>query len=498
MNPRQSCPNVRIDVSDVGPIKRGSVDLRPLTVFVGPSNSGKTYFATLIYALHRVFGGFPRAPFLSAVHRFKMLEWLARLSEQPETKAKAAPGGIANSAEQQRALTIIAEKLNTDTGVSTALQHELARCFGLRNLANLLRSGRGVRSARVSLGTALQDAPLWSFELMFSKSGVSQTGRIEARALDEERAAATERSTSRPSAPERDSRHDLSELAKFLAEQSRSIAFPWSSNQSRIHYLPAARSGIMQSHRVVASALLSHLPRAGLEHLPDVPLLSGVASDFMQELVLYTESDRHGGHVQHIADALEKEVLLGHIDIGRRSSEKYPEVRYYPHDSSTDVSLSRVSSMVSELAPLVLLLRGNLRRGNTLILEEPEAHLHPAVQASMAKVLGSIVNEGVNVILTTHSDWLLQELANLIREGELKNEHAKSSGYSGSLLPEDVGVWLFRGDSDSEGSSVQEIVYDRAEGIVPEDYDAVAEQLYNRSARLQNIFENRSVSPRDE
>ena len=51
-------PNVKVSLSNFGPIASGTVDLRPLTVFVGPSNTGKTYLAILIYALHRNFSGF--------------------------------------------------------------------------------------------------------------------------------------------------------------------------------------------------------------------------------------------------------------------------------------------------------------------------------------------------------------------------------------------------------------------------------------------------------
>ncbi len=58
-------PDFRISVTNFGPINSGSVDLRPLTVFVGPSNTGKTYFAILIYALRRILGGFPRLPVVS-------------------------------------------------------------------------------------------------------------------------------------------------------------------------------------------------------------------------------------------------------------------------------------------------------------------------------------------------------------------------------------------------------------------------------------------------
>ena len=58
-----------------------------------------------------------------------------------------------------------------------------------------------------------------------------------------------------------------------------------------------------------------------------------------------------------------------------------------------------------------------------------------------------------------------------------------------SLLPSEVGVWLFREDEDSSGSTIEEIPFDRSEGIEPEEYESVAEALYNRSAALQNQFQ---------
>ena len=51
----QQHPKVEIAVKNFGPIAEADIDLRPLTVFVGPSNTGKTYFATLVYALHSIF-----------------------------------------------------------------------------------------------------------------------------------------------------------------------------------------------------------------------------------------------------------------------------------------------------------------------------------------------------------------------------------------------------------------------------------------------------------
>ena len=51
--------NYRLDVTDFGPITKASVEMRPLTIFVDPSNTGKSYLAVLTYALHRCLAGDP-------------------------------------------------------------------------------------------------------------------------------------------------------------------------------------------------------------------------------------------------------------------------------------------------------------------------------------------------------------------------------------------------------------------------------------------------------
>ena len=40
-----------VSVKNLGPIAEGTVDLKPLTIFVGPSNTGKSYMATAIYVV---------------------------------------------------------------------------------------------------------------------------------------------------------------------------------------------------------------------------------------------------------------------------------------------------------------------------------------------------------------------------------------------------------------------------------------------------------------
>ena len=149
--------------------------------------------------------------------------------------------------------------------------------------------------------------------------------------------------------------------------------------------------------------------------------------------------------------------------------------------------LSQASSMVSELAPLVLFIRGLICPGDTLIIEEPEAHLHPGAQTEIAATLARLVRAGVRVVVTTHSDWLLKEIGNLIREGVLKEKgelRKKSDEPESWLLPDEVGAWHFHKEKP-----VEPLHFTNIDGIEPPDYEELALNLYNRSAGLHNQLE---------
>ena len=152
-----------------------------------------------------------------------------------------------------------------------------------------------------------------------------------------------------------------------------------------------------------------------------------------------------------------------------------------------EIRLSQASAMVSELAPLVLFIQGLIRPGDTLIIEEPEAHLHPGAQTEIAATLARLVRASVRVVVTTHSDWLLKEIGNLIREGVLKEKgelRKKSHGPESWLLPDEVGAWHFQRETP-----VEPLHFTNIDGIEPSDYEDLAQNLYNRSAGLHNQLE---------
>ncbi|TAG87955.1 MAG: ATP-binding protein, partial [Oscillatoriales cyanobacterium] len=52
--------------------------------------------------------------------------------------------------------------------------------------------------------------------------------------------------------------------------------------------------------------------------------------------------------------------------------------------------------------------------GDLLMIDEPELNLHPENQRRVARLFARLVNLGIKVFITTHSDYIIKELNTLI------------------------------------------------------------------------------------
>ena len=78
------------------------------------------------------------------------------------------------------------------------------------------------------------------------------------------------------------------------------------------------------------------------------------------------------------------------------------------------IDLYNASSSIKQLAPLLLYLRYRAAENDLLIIDEPEMNLHPESQVKLLEILAILVNAGVRVMLTTHSPYFMSHLNNLV------------------------------------------------------------------------------------
>lgn len=86
----------------------------------------------------------------------------------------------------------------------------------------------------------------------------------------------------------------------------------------------------------------------------------------------------------------------------------------YVSEHSTNHKIASTSSSIKSLFLIDLYARYKLNRHDVLLIDEPELNLHPSNQRLMAKFIVRLVNAGVKVVITTHSDFLIREISNSI------------------------------------------------------------------------------------
>ena len=148
------------------------------------------------------------------------------------------------------------------------------------------------------------------------------------------------------------------------------------------------------------------------------------------------------------------------------------------------------SSSIKELLPIYSVLdRGFV--GN-LFIEEPEAHLHPWNQIRMAYFLATLVNLGYNLVITSHSDYLVSSIGSLVGLETLKKMEPQEFNNIIEELPinikeeylisaDKVGVYWFRQDKNKV--KVEQVNVDR-NGIPLKTFEEPTDFLYDLTEKL--------------
>ena len=190
--------------------------------------------------------------------------------------------------------------------------------------------------------------------------------------------------------------------------------------KGRDFLLPAERSGINLFFRELNSrraALLRHVTSQTLdtnELLKDI-IVSRYPQpihDYIEFLNSQPEIKRQESEFSDLAAWLQKEILRAKYKVDR-----YGDISIAPLRSGAELGLHLGSSTVKTFFGLWSYLNHLARKGDWLMIDEPELNLHPQNQLAIAQLLAQLVNRGIHVVVSTHSDYMVRAWGNLIMLG---------------------------------------------------------------------------------
>ena len=180
-------------------------------------------------------------------------------------------------------------------------------------------------------------------------------------------------------------------------------------------YIPASKSGLILLSGFIARKsiedqfrMVKHTWIEERETLPE-PIIDFINRTPNLSPELYSEQENK--QFSDIVNFVERKIISGEITYNKRLGKIT-----YKFEGHEGLPLQQASSLVVESSPLLLYLKYSnfVKRGTLIIIEEPEAHLHPDAQRVIARTLVRLVNRGLYIVLITHSPYIIQQINNCI------------------------------------------------------------------------------------
>ena len=174
--------------------------------------------------------------------------------------------------------------------------------------------------------------------------------------------------------------------------------------------------------------------------------------------------------------------IESHLTRGRIAyrEKEVSEVRYIPDGMDQGIPLRTASAVVTELTPLLLILKYG-KGINQICYEEPEMCLHPKLQHEMGRLLIRMINSGIDIVATTHSDIILQHVNNMCKLNKIQKKGALLEQLD--MSEEDCldisKIAVYQLTDQGEYSEVQQITPTEDGFVVPTFTDALMDIFRN-------------------
>ncbi|MCX6678613.1 MAG: AAA family ATPase [Methanothrix sp.] len=403
---------MKVTIKNLGAVREAEIELKPLTVFVGPNNTGKTWTANIISAILGPYGWgkyanaysegkvpFSYPPLEDAVKRI-LEEGNAKIDLVKffEEFGSAYFNNVALLAPQWTQM-FLGTRLASfkETEFKIALQNQDIEIKEI--LDSTVNSKFSISKKGEALLSALKESGDTSLYFFTAGSGILE--KFPVRAIKE-----------------------FIVRLVFQVIHRALYNFVYIFPAERTAFAILAMSAKI-NRKTDADEVIKNDPRADKIFLGDpiVMLMNTVTQMRLigshAARIEQAKNDKRIENYLKLAEILQNDILEGHLDFSTPEPDPLREVVFQPnHGKGIDLDMPIVSSMVKELSMFVLYLLYEAKPNDLLVIDEPEMHLHPEAQAKFTEFLAMLINAGLNIIITTHSPYLVDHLINLVKAAE--------------------------------------------------------------------------------
>ena len=418
-----------LHVEDFGKIEYADVTVAPLTLFVGDNNSGKSYLMTLLYAL--LCMDFRDLDLCEDLDEYqKCADWLF----------KATHDILVLYPLEGEILSLLTALLNRilERNKGKLSEEVFNRTVNIEKISISFQYGM---EKSLVMGNVLHDDDGRPYLHIFFDGG-NEENYFSCDAADDDISP-------------RDTHYAIAYiLENIIGGESFSKIF----SHEDVAFLPISRTGFLLTYPPLAyDAFQAYTPTAGTNRrLPKVHLVKP-CSDFLRTIATINKRNEQEEDELYLSVVrfVETQMIYGKIYVS--NDLPMPAFSYRPNQTmETDFPMFLSSGVVTELAPLLLLLQYTPVR--TFFIEEPEMSLHPELQQKMARVLIRLANQNMPVFATTHSNTIIQHVNNMVKLSylpeETQTEIMARFGFERSDLISDADISMCQFDIQENGRTM--------------------------------------------
>ena len=257
-------------------------------------------------------------------------------------------------------------------------------------------------------------------------------------------------------------------------------------------FLPASRTGLMLLYREFfankADKELSFTMKDEymIEDTERYSDLTKPVYEFLRFLQTYSEDEQIKMKYNKELQFFEQHLIEGHISVDKQGVFSYSSI-----DEENRVPMYLASSMINEVAPLVLAITSR-NRYSRLIIDEAEASLHPQKQMELVRFFNRLNNKGLSIMVSTHSDTFASRLNNMYVLSEKVKKFGEGILKELNLEPEDLikpeRLFVYEVVNQPNGKSiVREMEANGETGYQFELFTDSAMKLYEEALKLGEI-----------